>query len=118
MGQLTCIASRVFMDLAAFALISAAAFAAPGTNACLPISVYDGFESDTLSNVWQTILLPPGALKIQSRIVRAGHGAAEITVHARDKFEPGINGNSDSERDELVEAKSLVARQEDNLRNP
>jgi hypothetical protein len=89
-------------------------FGPQNTRTCPAVSVYDGFESQTLSNVWQTILLAPGALKIQSRIVRAGHGTAEITLHARDKFEPGINGDSDSERDELVEAKPWVTRTEDN----
>src|SRR5208282_6056706 len=40
---------------------------------------------------------------------RAGHGAAQIIVHAKDKFEAGINGNSDSERAELREARKLAA---------
>ena len=88
-------------------------FAARNTSTCLPVSVYDGFEAPTLSNLWQTILLAPGALKLQSSIVHAGHRAAGITLRAHDRFEPGINGDRDSERDELVEAKALVTRTED-----
>jgi hypothetical protein len=90
------------------------AFAAQNRMGCLPVSVYDGFEGQTLSNLWQTILLAPGALKLQSRMVRAGHGAAKITLQARDKFEPGANGAHGSERDELVEARRLVAQTKDN----
>jgi hypothetical protein len=114
MGGLAFIAQRVAMTVASFALSSAGAFAQHQPSTCLPISAYDGFESSTPSNVWQGILLAPGALQIQSRIARAGRRAAEITVRARDKFAPGIHGDSDSERDELVEAEALVARTKDN----
>jgi len=126
MDRLAFIPTRVFIALGVCVLISAPvtrpvwgadefaekALLVPHEDAstCLPVSVYDSFDGQTLSNVWQGILLAPDALKIQSRIVRRGHGAAEITVHARDKFEPGANGDGDSERDELVEAKTLVAQ--------
>src|SRR5215469_13633318 len=72
---------------------------------------YDGFETAQLSQFWSTDRFEPGAVTMQTNIVRAGHSAAEITVHARDQFEAGINGNSDSERAELREAAKLVARE-------
>lgn len=72
---------------------------------------YDGFETAQLSQFWTTDRFKPGAVTMQTNIVRVGHSAAEITVHARDQFEAGINGNSDSERAELREAAKLVARE-------
>jgi hypothetical protein len=71
----------------------------------------DDFEAPTLSKIWDTSRFTDGAVRIQSAIVRAGHAAAEVTVHHGDKFEAGIAGNSDSERAELMEARSLVSRE-------
>jgi hypothetical protein len=76
-----------------------------------PLNIYDGFESPTLSSLWETSRFTPGAVQIQSAIVRAGHGAVEITVHPNDTFEAGKNGNADSERDELLEARKLTSRE-------
>jgi Polysaccharide lyase len=75
------------------------------------IDVYDGFETAGLSKVWDTDRFVPGAVTMQTNIVRAGHGAAKITVRANEKFEAGINGNSDSERAELLEARKLTSRE-------
>lgn len=36
----------------------------------------------------------------------------KITVHSNDVFEAGQNGNADSERDELLETRKLVSRQD------
>lgn len=80
------------------------------TATCAPVQVYDGFEDRGLSNLWQALLLSPGVLTLQSIISRAGHGAAKITLHADDRFGAGINGSSNSERDELLEARSLAAQ--------
>jgi hypothetical protein len=80
---------------------------APGA----PIDVYDGFESPSLSPLWETTRLAPGALTLQSTVTRAGHGAVQITLHANDKFEAGINGDADSERAELTEARRLTGRE-------
>jgi hypothetical protein len=77
-----------------------------------PIAVYDGFDSPELSALWDTTRLAPGALTLQSAVVRAGRGAVQITLHPKDKFEAGINGSSDSERDELTEARRLTGRQD------
>jgi hypothetical protein len=73
--------------------------------------VYDGFETSTLSKLWETSRFTPGAVQMQSEVVRSGHGAVKITVHARDTFEAGQNGESDSERDELLEARQLVSKE-------
>src|SRR5579862_8109507 len=91
-----------------------------GGNLCLAqdssplLNVYDGFESSTLSNIWSTDRFAPGAVQIQTNIVRAGHGAVQITVHSNDKFEAGVNGNKNSERAELMEAKELIAKENTN----
>ena len=71
--------------------------------------VYDGFETTTLSKMWDTSRFVPGAVTMQSDIVRAGHGAAKIVVHANDKYEAGIKGNRPTERAELMEARKLVS---------
>jgi hypothetical protein len=75
------------------------------------IDVYDGFESATLSDLWDTSRFAPGAVQMQSEVVRAGRGAAKITVRSRDMFEAGEGGDADSERDELMEARSLVSKE-------
>ncbi|HUD23729.1 MAG TPA: polysaccharide lyase [Acidobacteriaceae bacterium] len=80
---------------------------APGT----PMDVYDGFEGAKLSPLWETTPVAPGALSLQSAIVRAGHGAIQITLHANDKFEAGQHGDADSERDELLEARALTSKE-------
>ena len=75
------------------------------------VDVYDGFETDRLSRIWDTGRFEPGAVTMQSEIVRAGHGAAKVVVHSRDKFEAGINGNADSERAELLEAGKVISKE-------
>src|SRR5690348_7426720 len=75
------------------------------------IDVYDGFETATLSRIWDIDRFEPGAVTFQSEIVRAGHGAAKIVLHSRDKFEAGINGDADSERAELSEPVKLFSRE-------
>ena len=77
------------------------------------IDVYDGFETPTLSKVWETDRFAPGAVEMQTNVFRSGHGAAQITVRARDVFEAGINGNSDSARAELLEAKKLTSKEDE-----
>jgi Polysaccharide lyase len=75
------------------------------------IDVYDGFETDKLSRIWNSDRFERGAVTMQSKIVRAGHGAAKVVVHSHDKFEAGINGNADSERAELLEASKLISKE-------
>src|SRR5271170_2641091 len=76
-------------------------------DATTPLDVYDGFETPTLSKVWSADRFAPGAVQMQMNIFRAGLSAVQITVRANDKFEAGINGNSDSERAELLEVRKL-----------
>jgi hypothetical protein len=85
---------------------------AQAANPFAPIDVYDGFEASTLSKAWDTDRFVPGAVTMQSDVVRAGRGAARIVLRTRDKFEAGINGSKDNERDELLEAKQLTAKED------
>jgi hypothetical protein len=82
----------------------------PGS-AATGLDVYDGFERAGLSKVWDTDRFEPGTVTMQTNIVRAGRGAAEIVVRAKDKFETGLNGDSNSERDELLEARKLTSKE-------
>jgi Polysaccharide lyase len=72
--------------------------------------VYDGFETPFLSRVWLETRFFPGAVVMQSRIVRAGRSAAEITVREHDLFSPGVPASTSTERDELKEAPELWSR--------
>jgi len=74
------------------------------------VDVYDGFETARLSRIWDTDRFEPGAVTMQSEIVRAGHGSAKVVVHSRAKFEAGINGNA-SERAEPLEAGKLISKE-------
>ena len=76
-----------------------------------PINVYDGFEGPSLSNLRNTISIAPNSVRIQSSIVRAGHGALRIDLNSHDVFLTGRDGDADSERDELLEARPLTTRQ-------
>ena len=78
------------------------------------INVYDGFETPELSKLWSTDRFAAGAVMSETNIVRGGNRAVIITVHTHDKFEAGMNGNSDSERAELMESKRLVSRENAN----
>jgi hypothetical protein len=73
--------------------------------------IYDGFETPALSKSWSAGRFESGAVEMQTNIFRAGHGAVKITVQAGQKFEPGANGNTDSERAELMEAPKLVSKE-------
>jgi hypothetical protein len=76
-----------------------------------PLNVYDGFESPKLSELWDTSRFAPGAVAIQTSIVRAGHSALRITLKPHDVFGVGRNGNQDSERDEILEKRRLFSRE-------
>jgi peptide/nickel transport system ATP-binding protein len=75
--------------------------------------VVDGFEGGALSDVWSREKLEPGAVEMQTELVRSGRSAAKITVHAGDKFEQGGSSDkgADSERDELLERKDLYSHE-------
>jgi hypothetical protein len=95
-----------FPLLFAFAAIT---IAPPQTQlSTTPINVYDGFETPTLSPLWSTDRLEPNSIRMESHTVRAGHQAIAITVRPHDTFEAGNAHSADSERDELMEARSLI----------
>ena len=73
------------------------------------IHVYDGFESPVLSSHWNKRRMVPEAFRVQSNIVRAGHSAGEITLHAGDRHEDASDSGAASERDELMEEWWLFA---------
>ncbi|MGP8260458.1 MAG: polysaccharide lyase [Acidobacteriaceae bacterium] len=76
-----------------------------------PINVYDGFDGPKLSPLWETTRVAPGAVQMQSELVRAGRGAVRITLRPRDVFEPGVDGDADTERDELLEETKFNSRE-------
>jgi hypothetical protein len=69
--------------------------------------VYDGFETDSLSNVWTNDKFIPGALRFQSDYVRSGSKAAMLTLRSGDQIEE--EKGSILERAELKEAKRLIS---------
>jgi hypothetical protein len=73
------------------------------------LNVYDDFEAPKLSKIWSTDRMAPNSFEIQSAVVRKGKSAAKITLHTGDKPEAGAATYAPSERDELLEAKSLVS---------
>jgi hypothetical protein len=72
-----------------------------------PLNVYDDFEAPVLSDLWDTSSSVPGAITIESTIVRAGHGAVRVDIHSHDRFSVGKGGDLDTERDEIREAHRL-----------
>jgi hypothetical protein len=78
------------------------------------VEVYDGFETATLSEIWDDSRFVPGAVSMQSDTVRAGHTAAKIVVHGGDKYEAGTESSRPTERAELREARKLVSKEGDN----
>jgi hypothetical protein len=71
-------------------------------------AVYDGFEKPALSAYWQTKKFLPGAVQIQSSVVRAGKSAARITLRSGDQI-PQERG-SELERAELRESMGRKER--------
>jgi len=68
-------------------------------------AVADGFEDPELSDHWQTVKFLPGAVRIQSSVVRAGNGAARITLRPGDQIPQEVG--TEYERAELRESVSL-----------
>lgn len=68
-------------------------------------NVADSFDADRLSDVWDDRKFLPGALEIQSEIVRGGKGAAKITLRPGDQI-PQEKGTI-LERAELTESQKL-----------
>ena len=74
-----------------------------------PIDVRDGFEAPALSALWTTERALPGAIELQSAVVRSGHGAVAVTLRPGDQL-PDEAG-TELERAELMEARDLVSRE-------
>jgi len=68
--------------------------------------IYDGFEKEVLSDLWDTRKFVLGAVEIQDRVVRAGKRALRVMVSEGEKSEVGGSGTK-SERAELQERKDL-----------
>lgn len=80
---------------------------------CKPrLPVQDGFDDNQLSKLWDTSRFEKQDVKIQSAITHNGHGAACITLHTGDKYEAGNDSSLVSERAELMEARSLVSKED------
>jgi len=88
---------------------SVALFLFIGLNTRAQINVSDGFETRQLSKIWSTDRMEIKSFEIQSTIVRKGKSAAKITIHTGDKTETGTGTSANSERDELLEDRSLVS---------
>jgi hypothetical protein len=98
-----------------FVLVNAlVAFLLPGCSKARLVpgaAVHDGFESPTLSNLWETDKILPADAAVQSRVVRSGHSALQITLHTSDVYEAGRHGDPPSERAELTEAEGLMSQE-------
>jgi hypothetical protein len=74
------------------------------------VRVYDGFDAAELGSHWLKWQFVPGSVKMQSKVVRAGRGAVEITLHRGDRREgPGEEGQL-LERDEITESWRYFSR--------
>jgi hypothetical protein len=107
MRRPTLLASAAVGLLTLLATLSPAQDPKPAT----PDDVYDGFEAPELSPVWDTNKFDPGAVTLQSDVVRAGQRAARIVLHRGDFYEPGTNGDPATERAELMESRKLISRE-------
>jgi hypothetical protein len=75
------------------------------------LDLHDGFEGDELGPLWIRMKMEPDSATPEYKIVRAGKQSLAITVRSHDGFEKGRSNDADSERDEITEAPSLVARE-------
>jgi hypothetical protein len=95
-------------------VIAQAAFFLPSCSKVRLVSgapLRDGFESPNLSNLWETDKIIAADVVIQSKVVRSGHTALQITLHTSDVFEAGRHGDPPSERAELTEAEGLMSQE-------
>ena len=77
----------------------------------IPIHVYDGFESPTLSWIrWSRLRFVKGAVVPEEKIVRSGRRALAITVRNGDRYEAPSDTGAATERDELMESWWLYSR--------
>ncbi len=92
----------------ALAIAGALAASAAARQADRPrIEVRDGFEAADLGDSWSAMRFLPGAVRIQSEVVRSGARAVLITLRPGDQV-PGETG-TELERAELMEAPRLAS---------
>ena len=96
---------------AALLVLSTIASRAQDAKPPTPDDVYDGFEASELGPVWDTSKFDPGAVTLQSDVVRAGQRAARIVLRPGGYLERGTNGDPDTERAELMESRKLISRE-------
>jgi len=74
------------------------------------VDVYDGFESQELSPIWSDWRFLPGAVEIQSEIIKYGKFACKITLRPGDQMDD--EKGTILERAELAELPDLVSLEE------
>jgi hypothetical protein len=84
-----------------------------GVGVASEVDVTDGFETPSLGDLWTARRFVPGAVEMQSRVVRAGRSAAKITVREGDRLEVNDEpGGPPLERAELEESARLWAMED------
>ncbi len=71
------------------------------------IDISDGFESKKLSNLWRSDKFIPGSLEIQSRVVKSGKSAVQITLNPGDQIED--EKGTILERAEIMESRKYTS---------
>jgi Polysaccharide lyase len=99
---------RVVASAAAIVVVSLLAMFT--ASRLIPLHIYDGFESPTLSWRWITLRLAPGAAQPEQQIVRAGRQALALTVHSGDRHEDASDTGAATERAEIMESWWLFSR--------
>jgi hypothetical protein len=74
------------------------------------VDIYDGFESKRLSAIWSDWRFLPGALEIQSEVVKHGKSACKITLRPGDQMDD--EKGTILERAELAEFRDLVSHED------
>jgi Polysaccharide lyase len=99
---------RHFQPIAFILLLGVLLFVA---RRVIPIHIYDGFESPSLSWMrWSRGRFVKGAVIPEEEIVRSGHRALAITVRNGDRYEAASDIGAATERDELMESWWLYSR--------
>jgi hypothetical protein len=97
-----------FVEKNFFLLISfSAVFTLISCSSVNKIRIHDNFETDSLSTIWSDAKFIPGALEIQSEIVRSGKKAARLILRQGDQIEEEVGTNL--ERAELREPKKIMS---------
>jgi hypothetical protein len=71
------------------------------------LEISDGFESNKLGDIWRSDKFIPGALEIQSNIVKTGESAVKITLNPEDQIDD--EKGTILERAEIMEARKYIS---------